>query len=101
MFAKLREIFVRQYIGAMLVALLVWHGGVDLITRIARIVYWYLNDHRSVLTTSHDAFPWENLVFSVVSIVLYLLAALGLVRWLYGSNVSANQEQPEPTSEQR
>jgi hypothetical protein len=60
MFAKLREIFVRQYIGAMLIALLVWQGGVELVTRISRIVYWYLDAHRSVLMTSHSAFPWEN-----------------------------------------
>jgi hypothetical protein len=73
---------------------------VDLITRIARIVYWYLNTRRSVLTTSHDVFPWENLIFSVVSIALYLLAAFGLTRWLYGSHVSENQRR-EPTSEQR
>ena len=101
MFAKLREIFVRQYIGAILIALLVYQSGLELITRIARIVYWRLTTRPSVLVPSKSSsFPWENLVFSVVSIALYLLVAYLLVRWLYGKDVSPGQEQPEATSEQ-
>jgi hypothetical protein len=100
MFAKLREIFVQQYIGAMLIALLVWQSGVELITRIARIVYWYLNARRSVLAPSHYGFPWENLVFSVISIALYLMTAYLLARWLYRRDAPARQEHPESASEQ-
>jgi hypothetical protein len=100
MVAKLREIFVGQYIGAILIALLVWQGGVELITRIARTVYWRLNTHPSVLAPSQSSFPWENVVFSVVSSALYLLTAYGLLRWLYGKAVSPSQEESEAASEQ-
>ena len=78
----------------MLIALLVWQGGVELITRIARSVYWRLSTHSSVLASSQSSFPWENVVFSVVSGALYLLTAYGLVRWLYGKDIWPSQEQP-------
>jgi hypothetical protein len=101
MFAKLREIFVQQYIGAMLIALFVWQSGVELITRIDRIIYSYRNARRSVLAPSHYGFPWENLVFSAISIALYLLSAYLLAQWLYIKDASASQEHPESASEQR
>jgi hypothetical protein len=99
MFAKLREIFVGQYIGAILIALLVWQAGVELVTRFARIVFWYINARRSVLAPSREAFPWEHLVFSAVAIALYLLITYALVRWLYGGNTALSQTQSEPPSD--
>ena len=99
MFTRLREIFVGQYIGAMLIALVAWQALVELVNRIVRIGYWFFGAHQSVLPTPRDAFPWENLTFSVVSITLYTLLAYGLARWLYLGKASVNVEPAQPSSE--
>jgi len=39
MFTKLREVLLTQYIGAFLIALLVWQAAVEIVTRVVRIGY--------------------------------------------------------------
>lgn len=51
-----------------------------------RTGFWFFNHRRteSVFGGSSGApFPWDNLIFSAVTVVLYLLVAYALVRWLY------------------
>lgn len=86
MLGKLREILMTQYIGSILIALLVWQAAVEVVTRIVRIGFWFSYDHhtQSVLGGSSDApFRWDSLALSAVSAALYLLVAYGLARWLY------------------
>ena len=87
MFRKLHEILLTQYIGSILVALLVWQAAIEVITTAVRTGFWFSN-HRhteSVLGGgfSRAPFPWDNLIFSAVTVALYLLTAYGLARWLY------------------
>jgi hypothetical protein len=86
MISKLREILLTQYIGSILVALLVWQAAIEFVTSTVRTGFWVFNHHRteSVLGGSSGApFPWDNLIFSAVTIALYLLTAYGVARWLY------------------
>jgi hypothetical protein len=86
MIAKLREILLTQYVGAILIALLVLQAAIEVITRAVRIGFWFFN-HRHVQSVlggaSNEVFAWDNLVFSAVTAALYLLTAYGLARWLY------------------
>jgi hypothetical protein len=85
MFAKLREVLLTQYIGAFLIALLVWEAAVEIVTRVVRIGYWLSHAHHpSVLGDySRDPFRWDGLVLTIVSVGIYFAAAYGLGKWLY------------------
>lgn len=86
MFRKLREILLTQYIGSILVALLVWQAALEVVTTLVRTGFWFYHhsQHDSVLAQSTNRpFPWDNLVFSAVTVALYLLTARAVARWLY------------------
>lgn len=102
---KVREILLTQYIGSILVALLGWQAGVEVITGVVRNGFWFVNHQRtqSVLGPSGTPFPWDNLIFSAVTAVLYLLTAYLLARWLYPatappavSDADAEQSPDQP-----
>jgi hypothetical protein len=99
MFSKLREVLLTQYIGAFLVALLVWQAAVEIVTRVVRIGYWISHTpHPSVFGDySRDPFRWDGLILTIVSVGIYLAAAYGLGRWLYpsGSPATVNPEVPQ------
>jgi hypothetical protein len=101
MLSKLREILQTQYIGSILVALLVWQAAIEIVTTVVRTGFWYFNQRhsQSVLVPSGTPYPWENLVFSVVTVALYLLTAYALALWLYPATVPAavaeTSEQPQ------
>jgi len=88
MFSKLRVILLTQYIGSILVALLGWQAMVEIISTVVRSAFWYFNERHSqfVLSGSPGApYRWDSLIFSAVTVVLYLLTAYALARWLYPS----------------
>jgi len=89
MLGKLREVLLTQYIGAFLIALLVWQGAVEIVTRVVRIGYWIsYRRHPSVLGgNSEDPFRWDGLLLTIVSTMIYLVAAYALAQWLYPSTV--------------
>jgi hypothetical protein len=102
MLSKLREILLTQYIGSILVALLAWQAVVEIIIMAARARSWFFNAGRSqsVLEgSSSSLFPWDTVIFSGVTVVLYLLTAYGLARWLYPEAahpiVNGSQESPD------
>ena len=106
MFSKLREVLLTQYIGSILVALLVWRAAVEVITQVVRAGYWFVNRRhgQSALEESYGTlFPWENLILSAVTIALHLLAAYALARWLYPATASttpvdaAGETSPDQT----
>jgi hypothetical protein len=107
MLSKIREILLTQYIGAILVALLGSQAVSTVIIAVARNGFWYFDQrhNQSVLATSGPPFPWENLIFSLVTVLLYLLAAYSLARWLFpaaplspavGHDEAERPDQPEP-----
>jgi hypothetical protein len=100
MIAKVREILLTQYIGAILVACIGCHAAIAFVGVIVRDAAWYIAQqrYRSVFGRSTVPFPWENLIFTVINIVLYLLLAYFLARWLYprasSTAVPSEGEQP-------
>jgi len=104
MVQKLREILLTQYFGAILVALLIWQAAIEVILALVRIGFWCFNHFRpeSVYGVTLAAFPWENVVFSAVAVVLYLVTAYGLAQWLYPSAASIGQPGAEdgPSTDQ-
>jgi len=105
MVAKLREILLTQYIGSILIALLVLQAAVEVVTRIARIGFWTFNrvHSESVLGGySRNPFSWENFAFSLVSAALYLLAAYLLARWLFPAPIAFPHDgDPTPALDQQ
>jgi hypothetical protein len=86
MLSKLREILLTQYIGSILVALLGWQAVVEIIIIAVRAGSWFFESGRSQSAlegSSRSLFPWDTVMVSGVTVVLYLLTAYGLVRWLY------------------
>jgi ABC-type spermidine/putrescine transport system permease subunit I len=109
MFLKLREILLTQYIGSILVALLVLQATIELITTAVRTGFWFSN-HRHTESvfggSSSSPFPWDSLIYAAVTIALYLLTAYGLARWLYPAaspiaqgeaESDSSLDQPEPS----
>lgn len=100
MLGKLREILLTEYIGSILIALLLWNALTEFVTRVSRIVSWIFN-HRhqeSVLGIwSTTPFAWDRLLFSAVTIALYLGTGYALAKWLYAHGVAI--EIPKPPSE--
>lgn len=83
---KIREILLTQYIGSILIALLVIQAGTAAVNRIGRIGLWLFSRGRSASVlrgASGVPFAWDYLLESIVSIALYLAAAYWLAAWLY------------------
>ena len=98
MFSKLREILLTQYIGSILVALLVWQAAIEVVTTAVRTGFWISSHSHSESVfggSSSTPFPWDNLIFSAVTVALYSLTAYGLARWLYPTTLPAAKEEPE------
>lgn len=105
MISKLREILLTQYIGSILVALLVWQAVVEIWTIAVRSGFWaYSRLHsESVMgVVSRSPFAWDRMIFSAITIVLYLLTAWGLARWLFppATQPRGGEAEGEPSSDQ-
>jgi len=86
MFSKLREILLTQYIGSILIALLLVQAAIEVVARVARTGFWVFNHQHAVSVlggSSTTPYPWDKLIFSAVTTALYLLIAYALARWLY------------------
>jgi len=105
MLGKLREVLLTQYIGAFLIALLVWRSAVEIITTIVRIVISYFRTPptRSALgfTFDESPFPWTSVIFMAATVALYLLTACALARWLYPVEMKGPQAEEEPSARDR
>jgi hypothetical protein len=102
MVQKLREILLTRYIGSILVAALCWQALIVLIESAVQTLFWVINDQRthSALESSHPTFRWDNLVFSAVTLTLYLLVAYALAQWLYPADplpLTPADEEGEPS----
>jgi hypothetical protein len=98
MLSKLREILQTQYIGSILVALLVWQAAIEIVTTVVRSGFWYFNQRhsQSVLVPSGTPYPWDNFIFSAVTVALYVLAAYALARWVYPATAPAAASEEPP-----
>ncbi len=103
MVERLREILLTQYIGSILVALLACNAVITLTTYLVQAAFWVFNDQRtrSVLGSSRPPYPWDNLVYSAATVILYLATAYYLARWLYqGTAGSAEPPIGEPPADE-
>jgi hypothetical protein len=92
MLKKIREILLTQYIGSILVALLVCQALIEMVVTVVRNGFWFFNSRRSAPVSSGTPYPWDNLIFSLVSAALYLLIAYLMARWLYPHTRSDDTE---------
>jgi ABC-type spermidine/putrescine transport system permease subunit I len=101
MFSKLREILLTQYIGSILIALLVCQAVVEVITTVARTGLWLSNQHQTKSVfggSSSIPFRWNSFIFAAATVALYLLTAYGLARWLFPISSQAVQDGTEDHS---
>lgn len=101
MFVKLREVLLTQYIGAFLIALLVWQALGEVISQIVRSGYWFYYSQRSLATYSRGQYRWDTLVLSAVKVTIYLVVAYALGTWLYRPETpqtTGNAEEALPSN---
>ena len=90
-----------EYIGSILIALLVWQAAVQFITIAVQSGLWVYDKRKavSVLSPSGIKFPWDSIVVTAITIALYLLVAYGLCRWLFpeafGVKTSPAKDEPQ------
>lgn len=84
MVRKLREVLLAQYIGAMVVALLVCQAVISFVHGIIRTVSLYIEQSRNQSVFGSNAVVnWMIVIQTLVSICFYLLVSYSLARWLY------------------
>ena len=91
---RIREILLTEYIGAILVALLVSDAIIALIALLAGQIFYH-----AFLASQAGRIPAESQLHSIlttlVKMVLYLATACILVRWLYGAKPPVTRESTE------
>jgi hypothetical protein len=92
--AKIREILLTQYIGAVMVGLVLAQGVSALVTGITQsgAEYWVAQHSRSAFANAE--FSWRGLLVSAIRVLLYLVISLALIRWLYAGS---DNEAPDST----
>jgi hypothetical protein len=78
---KIREILLTEYIGAILVALLVSDAIIALVTLVVGQIYW----HASLAGHYYHESLGHSILTALVKMLLYLGSAYLLARWLYGA----------------
>lgn len=91
---RIRNAFRKEYIGAILIALVLMQvvsGSIGI--AMMPVWFWARQSVQRSLFGSPDArvFAWNDLLGSVIQLVLYALIAYALLRWLY-------LERPQPGS---
>ena len=95
--ARLREILLTQYIGAVMIGLVLAQAITAFVNAIVQsgAAYWAMEQSRSTLGTAPQ-FSWRNFIVSMVSVVLYVFISVALIRWLYAEpDTEADQEPME------
>jgi hypothetical protein len=87
---KIREILLTEYIGAILVALLVSEAIIALVTLLVGQIYW----HVALAGRYHESLG-HSILTTFVRMLLYLASAYMLARWLYGAKPPVNPEGTE------
>ncbi|HKI26650.1 MAG TPA: hypothetical protein VKA07_10015 [Candidatus Sulfotelmatobacter sp.] len=90
---KIREILLTEYIGAILVAVLVADAFIALIaTAVAQVAYYVQFGHVTVLN-AHGLSTTYSMLDALAKAVIYLVAAYLIARWLYPTKAA---ESPAP-----
>jgi hypothetical protein len=81
---RIREIFLTQYIGAIVIGMLVVQAAVGTISLVIQPVIWYTQsrDSRSVMS-GLGPFPWLKMLPTAITVALYVIVCYMLLGWLY------------------
>jgi H+/Cl- antiporter ClcA len=93
---RIREIFRTQYIGAIVVGMLVTQALTGIVSLLVQPVIWYQQYHesRSVMQSGLPPFPWSKLLPLGLTVVLYVLVSYLMYTWIYAKK----KELDEATS---
>ncbi len=89
---KIREILLTEYIGAILVAVLVADAIMALVTLLASQIYYHVFLARQDALRIPTESQTHSILTSVVKIILYLASAYLVAQWLYGAKSPVNQD---------
>jgi ABC-type antimicrobial peptide transport system permease subunit len=81
---RIREIFLTQYIGAIVIGMLVVQAIAGFISLLMQPLIWYTQarESRSAMQFALP-FPWSQLLPSAITIALYVVVSYLLFAWLY------------------
>lgn len=93
---KIREILLTQYIGAVMIGLVLAQGVSALVNGITQsgAEYWVAQHTRSAFANAPE-FSWRGLLISAIRVLLYLVISLALIRWLYGGSDNETHDSAE------
>ena len=89
--ARLKELLVTNYIGAIVIGLVAAQGVNNLIGAVLYAVEWPFLGRRGGSVFAPAVFPTSQVVQAVAGAIAYLGMAFLLLRWLY-----AQPRSPEP-----
>jgi hypothetical protein len=93
---KLREVLLTQYIGAIAIGFMLAQTVTGVISGIVQtgVTYFSASHESSSVLGGPPVFPWKTLIFWLVTVILDLLVAFLLIKWLYFSD-EADQNSSE------
>lgn len=82
---RIREILLTQYIGAIVIGMLISQALVGVIGLLMQPILWYQRAERSgsVFGSSSPSFPLSQLLSPALTAVLYIVVSYFLLAWLY------------------
>ena len=89
---RVREILLTEYIGAILIALLISDAVVRVITLLGGRLYYVFVLARYLPESRHEPPFSYSILTAITEIALYLGSAYLLARWLYGSKRGVGPE---------
>ena len=98
---QLREFLRHQYIGAIVIGLLLYQGITSIIPATVGPIFYFIrrNADHSVLSSERPPIPWDTLFQNLVQAVLLFLLAWVMLRWLYVPKPEASDEFPAESAE--
>ena len=98
---RVREVLLTQYIGAIVIGMLITHAFVTVIGLLVQPLFLYAEAKAS--GSIMPSFSASQLLSPGITAALYVLVSYGLIRWLYSSAdesaEASNSEEPEDMKE--
>jgi len=85
----IRQILLTEYIGAILVAVLVADAFSAIITSVVGQISYYVQFAHNPLAESHRPSPTYLTLGAITRSVLYLISAYVIARWLYPAKANS------------
>ncbi len=91
---RIREILLTQYIGAIVIGMLIAQALMRVIGLLMEPVIWYqqARSSGSVLDSNSSSFPFSRMLSPTLTVILYVVASYLLLAWLYGAETTAGAD---------